>query len=70
MAMTFGGLRGRTLLAVFGVSAVALLLAAVLIAMPMRAQLHQGHRAQSHRRDPAGRRAPPGAPDGRLGRRP
>ena len=37
--MTFGGLRGRTLLAVFGVSAVALLLAAVLIAMPMRAQL-------------------------------
>ena len=39
MAMTFGGLRGRTLLAVFGVSAVALLLAAVLIAIPMRAQL-------------------------------
>jgi two-component system phosphate regulon sensor histidine kinase PhoR len=37
--MTFRGLRGRTLLAVFGVSAVALLLAAVLIAMPMRAQL-------------------------------
>jgi two-component system phosphate regulon sensor histidine kinase PhoR len=37
--MNFGGLRGRTLLAVFGVSAVALLLAAVLIAMPMRAQL-------------------------------
>jgi two-component system phosphate regulon sensor histidine kinase PhoR len=39
MAMTFGGLRGRTLLATFGVSAVALLLAAALIAMPMRAQL-------------------------------
>ena len=37
--MIAGGLRGRTLLAVFGVSAVALLLAAVLIAMPMRAQL-------------------------------
>jgi two-component system phosphate regulon sensor histidine kinase PhoR len=37
--MTFRGLRGRTLLAVFGVSAVALLLAAVLIAMPMRTQL-------------------------------
>ena len=37
--MTFGGLRGRTLLAVFGVSAVALLLAAVLIAAPLRAQL-------------------------------
>jgi two-component system phosphate regulon sensor histidine kinase PhoR len=37
--MTFGGLRARTLLAVFGVSAVAILLAAILIAMPMRAQL-------------------------------
>jgi len=37
--MTFSGLRGRTLLAVFGVSAVVLLLAAVLIALPMRAQL-------------------------------
>ncbi len=37
--MIAGGLRGRTLLAVFGVSAVALLVAAVLIAMPMRAQL-------------------------------
>ena len=39
--MTFRGLRGRTLLAVFAVSAVALLLAAVLIAVPMRAQLIQ-----------------------------
>jgi two-component system phosphate regulon sensor histidine kinase PhoR len=37
--MTFGGLRARTLLAVFGVSAVTLVLAAILIAMPMRAQL-------------------------------
>jgi two-component system phosphate regulon sensor histidine kinase PhoR len=37
--MTFRGLRGRTLLAVFGVSAVALLLAAMLIAVPVRAQL-------------------------------
>ncbi len=37
--MIFSGLRGRTLLAVFGVSAVALLLAAGLIALPMRAQL-------------------------------
>ena len=37
--MIAAGLRGRTLLAVFGVSAVALLVAAVLIAMPMRAQL-------------------------------
>ena len=37
--MTFGGLRGRTLFAVFAVSAVALLLAAVLIAVPMRNQL-------------------------------
>ena len=68
--MTFGGLRGRTLLAVFGVSAVALLLAAVLIAMPMRAQLIRAIERNLDRRDPAGRRAPPGAPDGRLGRRP
>jgi two-component system phosphate regulon sensor histidine kinase PhoR len=37
--MTFGGLRARTLLAVFGVSAATLLLAALLIALPMRAQL-------------------------------
>jgi two-component system phosphate regulon sensor histidine kinase PhoR len=37
--VTFGGLRGRTLLAVFGVAAVALMLAAVLIAIPIRAQL-------------------------------
>ena len=37
--MSFGGLRGRTLLAVFSVAAVALVLAAVLIAVPMRAQL-------------------------------
>jgi len=37
--VTFGGLRARTLLAVFGVSAVALMLAAVLIAIPIRAQL-------------------------------
>jgi two-component system phosphate regulon sensor histidine kinase PhoR len=37
--MTVSGMRGRTLLAVFGVSAVALLLAGVLIAVPMRAQL-------------------------------
>jgi two-component system phosphate regulon sensor histidine kinase PhoR len=34
-----GSLRGRTLLAVFGVSAVALVLVAVLIAVPIRAQL-------------------------------
>jgi two-component system, OmpR family, phosphate regulon sensor histidine kinase PhoR len=33
------GLRGRTLLAVFGVSTLALLLVAVLIALPLRAQL-------------------------------
>jgi two-component system phosphate regulon sensor histidine kinase PhoR len=37
--MTIRGLRGRTLLAVFGVSAVALLLVAVLISVPLRAQL-------------------------------
>jgi two-component system phosphate regulon sensor histidine kinase PhoR len=37
--VTLGGLRARTLLAVFGVSAVVLLLVAVLIAVPMRAQL-------------------------------
>jgi len=37
--VTFGGLRGRTLLAVFGVSAVALLLGAALIVVPLRAQL-------------------------------
>ena len=37
--MSFGGLRGRTLLAVFSVSAVALVLVAVLIAVPIRAQL-------------------------------
>jgi len=34
-----GTLRGRTLLAVFGVSAITLLLAAVLIAVPIRSQL-------------------------------
>ena len=37
--MTFGGLRGRTLVAVFSVSAVAVVLLAVLIAVPVRAQL-------------------------------
>ena len=37
--MSLGGLRGRTLLAVFSVSAVALVLVAVLIAVPIRAQL-------------------------------
>jgi len=37
--MTLGGLRGRTLLAVFSVSGVALILVAVLIAVPIRAQL-------------------------------
>ena len=37
--MTLGGLRGRTLLAVFGVSSAAVILVAVLIAVPMRAQL-------------------------------
>jgi len=37
--MSIGGLRGRTLLAVFSVSAVALILAAVLIAVPIRTQL-------------------------------
>ncbi len=37
--MSLGGLRGRTLLAVFSVAAVALILAAVLIAVPIRAQL-------------------------------
>jgi two-component system phosphate regulon sensor histidine kinase PhoR len=35
----FGGLRGRTLLAAFSVAAAALILAAVLIAIPIRAQL-------------------------------
>ncbi len=37
--MTFGGHRGRTLLAVFGVSGIAVVLVAVLIAVPIRAQL-------------------------------
>ena len=37
--MTLGGLRGRTLLAMFSVSGVALILVAVLIAVPIRAQL-------------------------------
>jgi two-component system phosphate regulon sensor histidine kinase PhoR len=37
--VTLGGLRARTLLAVFGVSAAVLLLVAVLIAVPMRALL-------------------------------
>jgi len=37
--MTLGGLRGRTLLAVFSVSGVAVILVAVLIAVPIRAQL-------------------------------
>ena len=37
--MSVGSLRGRTLLAVFSVSAVALVLVAVLIAVPIRAQL-------------------------------
>jgi len=37
--MTLGGLRGRTLLAVFSVSGFAVILVAVLIAVPIRAQL-------------------------------
>lgn len=37
--MTLGGLRGRTLLAVFSVSAFAVISVAVLIAVPIRAQL-------------------------------
>ncbi|MCX6552941.1 MAG: ATP-binding protein [Acidobacteria bacterium] len=39
--MILGSLRGRTLLTVFGVSAVALVLAAVLTSMSLRAQLLQ-----------------------------
>jgi len=37
--MTLGGLRGRTLLAVFSVSGFAVILVAVLIAVPIRVQL-------------------------------
>jgi len=37
--MTLGGMRGRTLLTVFSVSGIAVILVAVLIAVPIRAQL-------------------------------